>query len=107
MPPPLEKPLWTPSLFGWQYPIDWHTEYAGIANVRGLPRSADIWRMPQGLWVATFDCQLTDGKLTMISSKVIVVEQHASLATVIRRFERKTRAFLRALQQLASGEEPT
>lgn len=93
-----ERPLWTPPLFGWQYPIEWHTEYQGLAHARGLPRGANIWRMQQGPWVAAFNSEYPE-VLPGFRSQLAILEKHARLASVIRRFELKARAFLAALRR--------
>lgn len=96
----MPQPLWTPPLFGWQYPIEWSTEYPGQAQALGLPPGADIWwALQQRLWVATFDHR--EQNLTLhgpfVGSHTLIRERHARLDVLVRRFEKRLAALRASL----------
>ena len=90
----MTRPLWTPPLFGWQYPIRWHADFA---TVEELPVGADIWRLRDGSsWFAAFRLvQHLHDPAHLRTVEVRIREKHPRLDVVVRRLE----AHLRSLRR--------
>lgn len=91
------RPLWTPPLFGWQYPIRW--EQGGPAQVLDLPQGVDIWRHRDGAWIATFILRQPSADLFR-KTNAEVVEHRDQLWLLIPRFEARLRSIFCGLNAL-------